>query len=401
MSGKIIRAYLIFNWVYYFFFSLEFSIYVLFLKENGLTFTQIGIVNMAFMAAAFLLEIPTGIVADYFGRKFSVLLGIFSTGLGALIYFFSVKLWGFIAAEIMFAFGYCFISGALDAWVKDTLDFNGCNEKMAHVFSKGSIASRGGALVGGLVGGLIGMYSLRLPWIITAGGLFLATIFLGRIIKEEYFKKSEAIGARAALRKMKEICVDSVKYGYSNKTVWNLILLNTIFILGTQAFNMQWSPLFAEKIGMWSISWIYMLFSLFSILGIIAASRDLRKGCAEKKMLYISICLSGVAALGASFFENGYVILSFFLFHEIGRGAMSPVQTALIQENIPSSMRATIGSFNSMVGKLGAAVGWMGAGILADFLPIQMCWIISSGFFFLALIFVRKLKTKQSEMNSV
>jgi MFS family permease len=394
MSKKIIRVYLLFNWIYFFFLSLEFSTYVLFLKQNNLTFAEIGIVNGVFMLAVFALEIPTGIIADYFGRKISVLFGVFFSGIGTFIYFLSTGLLGFIVAEIIIAFGMSCISGALDAWVKDTLDFNGCKEKMTNVFSKGDIASRSAALFGGLVGGLIGNYDLRLPWLLTAIGLILSTFVLAGLIKEEYFKKEPAHGIRGSLRQMKTICVDSVKYGYQNKFIWNLILMNTIFVLGTQAFNMQWSPLFEKKIGLWSMGWIYVVFSLAIILGIVLANWRMRKGSAEKTVLFFSIFATGVAGLLATVFDNGYIILGFFLIHEAGRGGFNPVQKALVQENIPSDKRATIGSFNSMVVRLGAAVGWMGSGFLADHVSIQTCWFISSLFFFLALPFVWKVKAK-------
>jgi len=299
---------------------------------------------------------------------------------------------GFVFAEIVIAFGLSCISGALDAWVKDSLDFNGSNEKIANIFSKGDIASRGAALCGGLVGGLIGNYDLRFPWLLTSIGLFVSTFILAPLIKEEYFKKVETHGWRDSFFKMKNICVDSVKCGYKNKFIWNLIVMNAIFVLATQALNMQWSPLFEERIGRWSLGWVYMALSIFIIFGIVLANWRLRKNSSEKHILFLSIIIAGAGCLLATIFDNGYIVLIFFLVQEIGRGGFGPVQRALIQENIPSDKRATIGSFNSMVGKLGAAVGWLGMGILADFVSIQTCWFISSFFFLMALPFVWKMK---------
>lgn len=95
--------------------SFAFSTYVLFLLDKGLDFFQVNVVNFVFMASIFLLKIPTGAFADSLGRKNSVVIGYAFLALSYLVYFMSGSFWMFVLAEILGAFGACFISGAFEA----------------------------------------------------------------------------------------------------------------------------------------------------------------------------------------------------------------------------------------------------------------------------------------------
>jgi len=392
MGKKVIRIYLAFNAIFYFFLSLEFSTYVIFLKDNRMSFFEVGLINGAFMIACFFFEIPTGVIADYYGRKVSILMGSFAAGIGSLIYFSSYSFWGFILSEVFFAFGSALISGAADAWVKDTLDHNGHKEKIVNVFSKGDVVTRVAALLGGLIGGLIAIWDLRVNWLLTAGGLMGMSFVFFPLIREEYFKKAEFKGFEQTYFDMKAIFVDSISFGYKESFIWNLILMNGVFILGTQAFNMQWSVLFEKVIGFNSVGWIYAVMSIFLIMGIMSAVLFIKKEISEKTIVTVSLALTGFGGMFAGIFDVGFIILAFFLLHEAGRGGFMPVQRALIQEKIPSDKRATVGSFNSMIGKFGAGIGWLLSGIAADYVSISMCWFISSIFFFIAILFARRIR---------
>lgn len=139
------------------------AVYVLFLINQGLDLFQVGLVNFAFMVGIFLLEVPTGAFADHFGRKKSIILSDIFIIFAFLTYFFSSTLLMFIAAEILAAVGYTFSSGALDAWLVDSLQEKELDGKIDFVFSRASIISKTASLFGGLIGAYIGSVSLRLP----------------------------------------------------------------------------------------------------------------------------------------------------------------------------------------------------------------------------------------------
>lgn len=394
MAKKIVRNYLIFNFLFSFSHAFAFPVYVLFLKDNSLNMTEIGLVNLIYMIAMFVLEVPTGVAADFFGRKISVVVGTFITGIAFLCYFFSHGLFGFMLSETIMAIGACFISGALDAWVKDTLDYNGYEGKIGAIFSKSEIVINLAVMASGVIGAIIGNYSLRMPWLIGAIGIFICGILSMWLLKEEYFKKKQ-LSWKESFRGMKKICSDSVGYGYKNKFVWGLIVCHTIFVLAVQPINLQWTLVMEKEIGLWIIPFAYLGFQLLSLAGTMIVLKLIEKKVDEIKILTISQIFNGGWIILAALSPWPYFMFSFFLLHEFSRSMYNPVQRALLQENIPSDMRATIGSFDSMIVKVGAGVGWMAAGILADKMEFRGCWIISGIIFFCVIPLALRLRKKK------
>lgn len=395
MATRTIRVYLSFSALFAFFLSFEFSYYVVFLQKHGLSFFEAGLVNGFFMAMAFLFEIPTGVVADYFGRKTSVLLGVLVSAAGNLAYGMSESMPGFLVAEGLFALGLSFRSGALEAWVTDELNQAGDTKRMTGVFSSGEIYSRVATMAGGFIGGAICIYDMHLPWLVSGAGDLGIAIAFSFIMKEEFFKKNERRSLKDGFFQMKKIFTDSIAYGYRNKAVWNLILLNTLFILGTQAYNFLWSPHAESLFGKEWLGTGYFLISFAVVAGCLA-TRQLKNRFSDKKTLVIALCVTGAAGMATAFNGASWVIALFFLIHEFGRGLYMPVQQALFQSTITNKdIRATVGSFSSMVGKSGAAIGWIGAGIAADYLAITQVWAVWAFAFFAASIFVGKLNSKK------
>ena len=95
-------------------------IIVLFWQQNGLSLTQIMFLQSFFAIMAVVLEIPTGYFADIFGRKKSIVLGIFFWAMGVIGYSLSFNFFHFLIAEAFFGFGVAFLSGANTALIYDS-----------------------------------------------------------------------------------------------------------------------------------------------------------------------------------------------------------------------------------------------------------------------------------------
>src|SRR3989344_2366776 len=98
--------------------SLVFSVAVLvpFYTEWGhLTLAQVQITQAWFMFWAFIMEVPTGVVADYFGRKYSVALGAILIAIASVIYGSIPNFGVFLLCEFLSAIAYALVSGANDA----------------------------------------------------------------------------------------------------------------------------------------------------------------------------------------------------------------------------------------------------------------------------------------------
>lgn len=150
VRAKDIRAvYYLITFISSFSVSTVSATYVLFLLSQGLDLLQVNLVNLAFMTGNFIFEIPTGAYADYFGRKKSVILSNIFIVIAFTTYFFSSSIVMFILAEVLAALAYTFESGALDAWLVDSLEQKNYVGKVDYIFSHAGIVGQVAALLGG------------------------------------------------------------------------------------------------------------------------------------------------------------------------------------------------------------------------------------------------------------
>lgn len=162
-----------------------------FMNWGKISFSQIMILQSVFVFSMFVLEIPTGAVADYISRKTSVALGAFFTAIAALIYASYPSFWVFMTAEIVWALGGALISGAEDAILYDSLKKTKEESNSKKVFGRFEsftlVAIAGAAPVGSLIASGLG---LRYTMMLTAIPIAIACI-LALTLKEPKTEKKE------------------------------------------------------------------------------------------------------------------------------------------------------------------------------------------------------------------
>ena len=136
--------------------SFIWGINTLFLLDAGLDNTQAFTVNAFFTVGQVLFEVPTGVVADTRGRRFSFLLGAATLLLSTLLYLvmWQVRagLLGWAIASILLGLGFTFFSGATEAWLVDALKATGFRGTLESVFAKAQIVSGAAMLTGSVAG---------------------------------------------------------------------------------------------------------------------------------------------------------------------------------------------------------------------------------------------------------
>jgi MFS family permease len=376
MSKKTIRAYIVFSFLFSLAHSFFFATYALFLASRGLNLLEINIVNMFFMVGVFLLEVPTGAFADTFGRKKSVVVGCLLSSFSMLMYFLGNSFWAFVAAELIGALGLTFLSGALEAWVVDALAGHGYDGEIATVFRREVYASQIGIIVGSLAGGYLGQFDLALPWLASSIGTFVAGIFAFFAITE---KEKKHAPFRFTFAPFKKVIRDSVSFGFKKKSVWFVTLFGMFLAMSVQGMNMQWPFVFQKTYGFSTsqLGWLFVAVSLFTMLGGVLSKYFAGRIHQEKNAIVLSQIVTVIGMLGAAMMFGVVPTVSLFLFHEMGRGMVGPLKQSYLNHRIPSEKRATILSFDSMMGKAGACIGLFGSGYLAEKAGIPANWLTS------------------------
>ena len=386
MKKDVKSVYYLLTFLFEFAAGLTAATYVLFLLSQGLDLFQVTLVNLSFMIGIFIFEIPTGAYADYFGRKKSVILSSLFLMLALFIYFLSSNIITFIIAEITAAMAFTFASGALDAWMVDSMETKQFTGKVDFIFSHAAIIGKVAALLAGLIGAYIGSVSLALPFGVGAA-VSLVAVFVSVFFLKENFVREKAINWTGAVSQMVRITKEGVTYGVQHKVVLWLIISSVIATFAFQPLNMYWSPRMNNLAGdkIWLMGWVWAGVSFAMMMGSFLVKQLLKKEKSYTWILMLTVLVLGIPILLISTSDIFGVVLVGFVIYELGRGMQTPVQKAYLNKHIPSEQRATVLSFNSMMGRVGAALGLVILGFVAKNYSIQSSWLISGLLLFLLI----------------
>ncbi len=338
---------------------LTMPILMLYFKETGLSNEQAFQLKAFYSITIVLMEIPSGYMADLWGRKNTLILGAVLGTLGFVIYSFQQSYFAFLCAEITLGLGQSFISGSDSAMLYDSLKaskrereytrFEGLNTAI------GNIAEASSALLGGALASI----SIVLPFQIQTVIAFLAvpaaiTLVEPKHIMEEAKKKSQSLLASV---------IHTIRF---NKPLLMHILFSSF--AGTATLTMAWLlQLFLKEDLQISFFHIGIISAVLNVtIGIISAYAYKIEGRigVHKSLLYLSVLLPlGFVLTGVV--PSYWALVIIFLFY-ILRGYATPVLKDYINMHTDSNIRATILSMRSFtIRLLFAGLGPL-AGKLAD-----------------------------------
>ena len=217
---------------------------ILFVRELGLSPLELVLAGTALEVAYFLMEVPTGIVADLYGRRLSVLVGTVGLGLGFVATGLAGGVGLVLAAAAFMGFVWTFRSGAEEAWITDEVG----PERVGRSFQLGAQAQRIGALLG--IGAAVGLalVDLRLP--VVAGGLvlLLLAVALALVMPETGFRSARRADLSAAAS-----MAQTARAGSSliRRRPILLLIVGISFFLGAsdEGFDRLWEAHFLLDVG--------------------------------------------------------------------------------------------------------------------------------------------------------
>ena len=120
----------------------------------GLTPLQLVLVGTTLEIAAFLFEVPTGVVADVYSRRLSVIIGMLLIGLGFIVEGTFPIFWLILGAQVLWGLGYTFTSRATQAWISDEIGEVEVGRAFMRANQVGNLMALGGIGAGILLGSL-------------------------------------------------------------------------------------------------------------------------------------------------------------------------------------------------------------------------------------------------------
>jgi MFS family permease len=396
---RVIRGYLVISGLFTLSASLIWGINTLFLLHAGLSIFEVFVANAAFTAAMALFEIPTGVVADTLGRRVSFLLSEATLAVGTLAYVGVAAIHGglllFCGAGVILGLGYTFYSGAVEAWLVDALKATGYEEELDRVFARASIVSSVAMLIGTVGGGLLGQLNLSIPYLARVALLLMAFGVGVRTMHDIGFVP-RAMHLRGVTGEMRKVARAGMTYGW-NKPAVRLLVMYSFLSYGFFSWAWYaWQPYFLQLYGknaIWLSGLIAAVFSLAGIAGNVLVGRLVKPGRRRTTILLGAAAVTSATMVATGTFRTFWVAVPVFLLGAVAGGVLSPVRQTYLHASIPSSERATLVSFDSLVGSLGSVGGQTGLGFLSQERSVPAGFVLGGLFTFLALPIFGRLRS--------
>lgn len=371
-AARIARAYYVIAGVYTLSASLIWGVNTLFLLRVGhLSMLEVFVANAIFTGSMALFEVPTGIVADTRGRRFSFLMSVLILFLGTLWYVAVPRLGGgfgaFCAASVLLGLGYTFYSGAVEAWVVDALHATGHSGPIDRVMARGSTISSAAMLVGTVSGGLLGNVSLILPYLVRSV-LLLAAFGIALVTMHDIGFDVRSVAYRDVPAEMMRIGRDSIRFGWNVRHARLAIIAGAMPAIFLEWGYHAWQPYFLGLLGsnaIWVLGAIAAAISLSTMAGNSLVERfTLYCGRRTTLLLGASIAYS-VTAIGVGLAPNFWMAIGLYLAGMMSSGIFQPVRQGYLHLVVAREQRATVLSLASLVASLGSMAGQAGLGLIA------------------------------------
>jgi MFS family permease len=393
-AQTVIRTYLVLTLFTTLSASFIWGINTLFLLDAGLDNTQAFTVNAFFTLGEVLFEVPTGVVADTRGRRFSFLLGAATLLAATLLYLvmwqMRAGLLGWAIASILLGLGFTFFSGATEAWLVDALRATGFAGTLESVFARAQVVSGVAMLTGSVLGGFIAQATnLGVPYLIRAVLLGVTFLIALRFMHDIGFTRARGASVGSEIRAVVRGSIDG---GFRNRPVrW--LMLSAPFTAGVGIFAFYaLQPYLLQLYGdptAYGVAGIAAaVVAGAQIVGGLSVTRVRRLFRRRTDALLVgavsTVILLALIGLTGSFAVGLVLIVLWALIFAIE----APLRQAFINGVIPSEQRATVLSFDNLMGSAGAVIAQPALGRVADVNGYGASYVVAASLQALAIPFI-------------
>jgi DHA3 family tetracycline resistance protein-like MFS transporter len=334
-------------------------------SELDLSPLQLVLMGTAMEAAVFVFEIPTGVVADMYSRRLSLIVGFIGMGLAWLAVGLVSAAWLIIALWAVWGLSYTFTSGAYEAWITDEVGA----DKVGSLFLRGQRISYAGAVAGLVLQVALGAWSLKAG--VLAGGAItiavgIACIFL---MPETGFRRKPKAERASAIGEFRTTAAGGARFAWAQRVILLLIAVQLFTGMSSEAFDRLKEAHFLRDVGLPAVGdldpvvWFGIFWLVGMVIGFIAIGRLIKRVEREgreavTRFLFAFTFLEMVAMLVFALTGSTWVAIAALLGVFFARDLAGPLYTTWLNQQITeSSVRATVLSISGQSNAIGQAAG--------------------------------------------
>jgi DHA3 family tetracycline resistance protein-like MFS transporter len=354
-------------------FALIFTVDMVYqVQVVGLTPLQLVLVGTTLEVTIFLFEVPTGVVADVYSRRLSILIGLALIGLGFILQGSIPTFAAVLTAQLLWGIGYTFTSGATQAWITDEVG----ETQVGPVFLRGSQIGNLAGIAASVVAIGIGSALLNLP-ILLGGALFIIlTTGLMLVMPEQHFHPNPT-SERSSWRQMSDTFRAGLRLVRGQRILLAILAIGLFYGLYSEGLDRLNTKHLLETFtlpemgGLQPVVWIGAIgligqFLSAGVLRLAEKRLDMTTGRPlARALLGVNVVLVG-GLVGFALAGSFVMAVLFRWLITLSRTLIEPIYATWINQHIDSSVRATVISMSSQVDAFGQIVGGPPIGVFGE-----------------------------------
>lgn len=383
------------------------AFFILFLVEKGLPYTQIGILYAAREIIINLFEVPSGLIADTYGRKTALIGSFLFYIISFIVFYLSSNFWWFLAAFLFYGIADAFRSGTHKGMIMDYLKLNDWQDQKINYYGHTRAWSQKGSAISSLVAGTIVFYSGSyqsifiysvIPYVIN---LLLVISYPKKLNLSQKKKKGVALTLSSFFTIIKQPKV----LGLINTAAVHSAYLKAIkdyiqpLMVSVALLIPILSSVEIEKKNGLIIGLIYFLIYIASSRASQLASRVASKN--KNRISHQTLIWGFLFGIGCGmfyYFNLPVIALVAFIGIYIIENMRKPILTGFVADNVPNEILVSVISVQSLIRTIITAIIAVVFGIIADKMGIGLSFIVVSSALLLTTVLV-DLYTKNKNGN--
>ena len=343
-------------------------------------------------------QVPTGLFADAFSRRWAVSVGCALVGAGFVLEGSIPQFASILVAQVLWGIGATLSSGAEDAWITDEVG----EERAGPLFLRASQVGAATSLIGICAGAGLASIRLNLPIVIGGALLVMLGVYLFFAMTEVGYSavRSEPRGSLASMAAGARSSIGSLR---SRPLIVTILAITVVLGLSSEGVDRLYQVHFLRDIGLPTFAglspvlWFGLISGGSSLIGIavtwvIRHRLDLENHAHVGRLLFAFTAVRALALAGFALAANLYVAIALAWVAGVMRQAFSPVQRAWLNRSLDPANRATLFSVDGQADAMGQIVGGPIIGVVASGISIRAALVCSAALLGFALpLFARAL----------
>ena len=333
------------------------------IQTVGLNPLQLVLVGTVLELAVLIFEVPTGILADTYSRRLSVIIGFFLIGAGFMLEGSVPVILAVLVAQVIWGAGYTFISGALQAWIADEVG----ERDLGRVYLRGQQADYLGSLVGVIASALLATVALRAP-LLLGGALTVALgLTLAFAMPERNFHPAPR-EERSSLSRIGNTARGGDRLVRARPVLSMLLVIAAFSGMSSEGFDRLWEAHLLKDLGLPTLGgldpvvWFGVINAGTLVLGYIAAEvmgrrMDVSNAGVAARSLFALDALNVAGVLAFALAGSFAFALGTFWFASLVRRIGEPLYLTWLNQELDPGVRATVISMGSQANALGQIAG--------------------------------------------